>query len=221
MLFVFPARLHSSVYDMLKNQFSKSVSTFFVGVFKQKNFSEYHFFPDSVRYQQRFVRAGDHDINTIIIEPADPQFASKPPLVLMAGWGGSVGFWMRNLNELAAQQRVIAIDVLGTGRSSRPRFTPRGPAETEEWFIKSLEQWRQEMNIDQMNLCGHSLGGYIAATYAMRFPHRLSGLVLASPAGVPAVAPELMEQAREARINGGFWSKNLYKFAEWVCCGFS
>jgi len=36
-----------------------------------------------------------------------------------------------------------------------------------------------------MVLVGHSLGGYLASAYTVRYPERVSGLILVSPAGVP------------------------------------
>jgi pimeloyl-ACP methyl ester carboxylesterase len=40
--------------------------------------------------------------------------------------------------------------------------------ETESWFIDSLEEWRKAKNLDNFILLGHSLGGYIAARYALK-----------------------------------------------------
>ena len=36
-----------------------------------------------------------------------------------------------------------------------------------------------------MVLVGHSLGGYLASAYTVRYPDRVTGLVLLSPAGIP------------------------------------
>lgn len=41
-------------------------------------------------------------------------------------------------------------------------------AETEAWFIDSLEEWRKAKNLDRFVLLGHSFGGYIAAKYALK-----------------------------------------------------
>lgn len=62
---------------------------------------------------------------------------------------------------------------------------PARVARAEHFFISSLEAWRAEMGIERMVLVGHSLGGYLSAAYTVRYPERVSGLVLVSPAGVP------------------------------------
>ncbi|CAN0307444.1 unnamed protein product, partial [Hapterophycus canaliculatus] len=42
----------------------------------------------------------------------------------------------------------------------------------EEVLVESLERWRVAMGVEEMVLCGHSLGGMMAAAYAMAHPDR-------------------------------------------------
>ena len=81
------------------------------------------------------------------------------------------------------------------GLSSRPSShllsspakapVPARVARAEHFFISSLESWRQSVGVDKLVLVGHSLGGYLASAYAVRYPNNVSGLVLVSPAGIP------------------------------------
>jgi cardiolipin-specific phospholipase len=55
----------------------------------------------------------------------------------------------------------------------------------EHFFISSLESWRIASGLEKIVLVGHSLGGYLATAYTVRYPERVSGLILVSPAGIP------------------------------------
>lgn len=66
----------------------------------------------------------------------------------------------------------------------RPRFTARTREEAEDFFVAALETWREANHIDKFILVGHSMGGYLSATYAMRHPDRVQHLVLVGCAGV-------------------------------------
>lgn len=81
-----------------------------------------------------------------------------------------------------------AIDILGFGQSSRPQFA-RDPLVAEQQFANSIESWRRELNIKRMVLVGHSFGGFLAAAYALRYPHAISHLILADPWGLPVFDP--------------------------------
>lgn len=69
--------------------------------------------------------------------------------------------------------------------------------EAESFFVESLEQWRQRMGLEKMTLVGHSLGAYLSVVYALRYPSRVSKLVLLSPAGVPRDPDNLTMPSRE------------------------
>lgn len=102
---------------------------------------------------------------------------------MVHGYGASQGFFFRNFDALAKRFRVIAIDQLGWGGSSRPDFTCKSTEETEEWFIDSLEAWRKAKNLNNFILLGHSFGGYVAAKYAIKHPEHVQHLILVGPAG--------------------------------------
>ena len=98
------------------------------------------------------------------------------------------------------------------GLSSRPSpdllASPSGTsiaarvARAEHFFVDSLESWRIAVGVSSMILVGHSLGGYLSAAYTVRYPHRVSGLILLSPAGVPR-GPGYDRSAAEGQKNEG------------------
>lgn len=126
------------------------------------------------------------------------------PLVLVHGLGAGVALWVLNLDALARERPVYAIDVLGFGRSSRPRFST-DPMVVEKQLVKSIEEWRREMNLQEMILLGHSMGGFIAASYALSYPDRLRHLILADPWGMPEKPKEFENNARIR-----FWLRPIF-----------
>ncbi|XP_075995154.1 1-acylglycerol-3-phosphate O-acyltransferase ABHD5-like [Genypterus blacodes] len=120
--------------------------------------------------------------------PSSPSLTeprARPPLVLLHGFGGGVALWAQNLDALSSSGPVYALDMLGFGRSSRPPFSP-DPEGAEEQFLAALEEWREKVGLEEMLLLGHNLGGYLAAAYTIRYPHRVKHLLLVEPWGFPA-----------------------------------
>ena len=114
-------------------------------------------------------------------------------LVMLHGYGAGLGFYYKNFEALSREPgwKLYALDLLGMGRSSRPPFRINAKdregkiKEAENWFIDALEEWRIARKIERFTLLGHSLGGYMAVAYALKYPGRLNKLILASPVGIP------------------------------------
>ncbi|KAH9812645.1 putative cardiolipin-specific deacylase, mitochondrial [Teratosphaeria destructans] len=114
-------------------------------------------------------------------------------LVMLHGYGAGLGFFYKNFEALSRlpHWKLYALDMLGMGRSSRPPFKINAKdrqgkiREAENWFIDALEEWRIQKGIEKMTLLGHSLGGYMAVCYALKYPGHLNKLILASPVGIP------------------------------------
>ncbi|XP_029370716.1 1-acylglycerol-3-phosphate O-acyltransferase ABHD5-like [Echeneis naucrates] len=113
-----------------------------------------------------------------------PAARSRPPLVLLHGFGGGVALWAQNLDSLAGNGPVYALDLLGFGRSSRPQFSTN-PEGAEEQFLLALEEWREKVGLEEMVLLGHNLGGYLSAAYTLKHPQRVKHLLLVEPWGFP------------------------------------
>jgi cardiolipin-specific phospholipase len=114
-------------------------------------------------------------------------------LVMLHGYGAGLGFFYRNFESISRAEgwKVYALDLLGMGRSSRPPFKIHAKdkegkiSESESWFVDALEEWRIKRGLDKFTLLGHSLGGYLAVAYALKYPGHLNKLILASPVGIP------------------------------------
>lgn len=74
-------------------------------------------------------------------------------------------------------------------QTGRPAFTAKDRESAETFFITALDKWREAMGLEKVVLMGHSMGGYLAATYALQHPERVQHLVLVCPAGIVSSLP--------------------------------
>lgn len=101
-------------------------------------------------------------------------------VVFLHGLGSYLKFWRYQLDHFAEQgYRVIALDMLGYGKSDKPASFPY----TMEAMGDVVWQVLDKKNISKPILVGHSMGGQTALSFAIRFPGRARGLVLVAPAG--------------------------------------
>jgi proline iminopeptidase len=104
--------------------------------------------------------------------------AGAVPLVTVHGGPGAVHDYLEPLAGLGDERPVVFYDQLGAGRSERPD-------DVRLWrndrFVDELGRVLDALAVDRVHLLGHSWGTVLAATYALRQPARLAGLILAGP----------------------------------------
>jgi len=102
-----------------------------------------------------------------------------PAVLLVHGLGGFAESWRHNVPSLARRATVYAIDLPGFGLSSKPRR-----AYPLSFFVRATRAFTEVLGIERMAIVGHSLGGAVAAAYAIAYPAQVERLAL-----IAAVVP--------------------------------
>ncbi|KRZ79571.1 Abhydrolase domain-containing protein 4, partial [Trichinella papuae] len=140
----------------------------------------------SIRCQFIPVLDGQAHLWTVTVckNEADADYFARPPMVLLHGFGSGSVMWLKNFEALSEKRVVYSLDLLGKGfgRSSRIQFSQDSVAAENMW-IKSIEDWRRFMKLENFYLLGHAFGGYLAAAYVLEYPTYVNHLLLVDPWG--------------------------------------
>lgn len=103
--------------------------------------------------------------------------AEREPLILIHGLMDSAHSWYKNIDALAQHRRVLAIDLIGFGYSSRVAE----PTYSLNYFAQTVREFMDAMNVERASIVGHSLGGAVTLEFARLYPERVKNLVLIAP----------------------------------------
>ncbi len=101
------------------------------------------------------------------------------PLALMHGGPGADLYTMLSFKPLADQFTLIFYDHRCNGRSEGADVSSL----TWENLTADADALREKLGFEKWAVLGHSFGGYVALEYALRYPDRLSALVLVDTGG--------------------------------------
>ncbi|HET9877285.1 MAG TPA: alpha/beta hydrolase [Mycobacterium sp.] len=104
--------------------------------------------------------------------------AAATPLVFIHGWTADRHRWDHQMAHFAATRRVVRLDLRGHGQSDKPRqvYTLDGLAEDVRSLLDAL-------GVDRFIPVGHSMGGMITQTLALKYPERVERIVLVDSLG--------------------------------------
>jgi pimeloyl-ACP methyl ester carboxylesterase len=105
------------------------------------------------------------------------------PVILLHGWLGSWGLWQETMAYLGAFYRTYALDFWGFGESGKKRETY-----AVQDFVGLVNQFMEQLGIERAPLVGHSMGGTVSLSVAIKYPERVSKVVVV---GSPIVGSSL------------------------------
>jgi pimeloyl-ACP methyl ester carboxylesterase len=120
-----------------------------------------------------------------------------PPILLIHGVTGSSETWDDVIPFLSDRYTVIAPDLLGHGRSAKPRGDYSLGA-----YASGIRDLLRAIGHDSATVVGHSLGGGVAMQVAYQFPELCQRLVLVSSGGL---GREVSIFLRAATLPGSEW----------------
>lgn len=119
-------------------------------------------------------------------------------IVLVHAYATNSKMWEPQIKPLAARRSVVAYDVRGFGQSSAP---DDAGAYSQDRSIDDLLALLDHLKLETADICGLSMGGNIALNFALKYPERVSSLVVSgtgSGSGDPA--PFVEQTSNWARI---------------------
>ncbi|HEY9605426.1 MAG TPA: alpha/beta fold hydrolase [Allocoleopsis sp.] len=100
---------------------------------------------------------------------------SQVPVILLHGFGGSIGHWRQNIAELAKHHSVYALDLLGFGASEKPAALYGISLWTEQVY----EFWKTFVKVPAV-LVGNSIGSVTCLAAAATHPEMARGVAMIS-----------------------------------------
>ena len=104
--------------------------------------------------------------------------SGKTIIFLHGAWCDS-SEWVSTMELISRDFHCFAPDLLGFGESEYPDIH-----HAIDLHVDCLVEFLQALKLDKVYLAGHSLGGWIAASCALKYPEKVQGLILISPEGV-------------------------------------
>lgn len=125
---------------------------------------------------------------------------NKNTLLFVHGLSSNSDAWSKNIASLKDNYTCIALDLPGYGKSSKPDavYTP-------SFFAEVLYQFIEKLQLKNVVLVGHSMGGQASIKFAAAYPNTIEKLILVAPAGLEQFT------ATNATFMKGYFSPEMVK----------
>lgn len=151
-------------------------------------------------YEEAFVDAAGARLHYLHAGTGTPMF-------LIHGLVGSSANWRNNINALAQNASVYAVDMLNMGKSQRIEGLDASLRATANRIVGVMDS----LGVAEADLVGHSYGGAIALMLAALHPKRVRRLILFAPANPYSRSSDLI-----VRIYSTTWGRSVARMLPYL-----
>jgi pimeloyl-ACP methyl ester carboxylesterase len=112
-------------------------------------------------------------------------FGEGKPLLILHGFLGSLDNWQSVAKELAASYQVFILDIRNHGKSFHD------PKHDYASMVVDVRYFIDQLGLSEVSLIGHSMGGKIAMSFALKYPLLVSNLIVVD------IAPKIYQPGHE------------------------
>jgi pimeloyl-ACP methyl ester carboxylesterase len=143
------------------------------------------------KYEEAFVDVAGARVHYL-------RAGSGRPILLIHGLVGSSENWRNNIDALAKDAGVYAIDLVNTGKSQRVAGLDAGLWATANRIVSIMDA----LNLAEADIVAHSHGGAVALMLAALRPRRVRKLILFAPANPYSRSSDIMVRIYSTRWGG-------------------
>ncbi len=144
-------------------------------------------------FDVKYAQLND-DINLAYIDEGN----SDQTIIFIHGLGSYLKAWYKNIYGLRDEYRCIAIDLPGYGKSSKKPHSGK-----MSFYADVVSQFIDYLNLKNVVLAGHSMGGQISMMAAIDYPEKIDKLILADPAGFESFTEGQKQWFRDVMTTDG------------------
>ncbi|MFD2543214.1 alpha/beta fold hydrolase [Lacinutrix gracilariae] len=158
----------------------------------------------SDKLMKEIISQYDFKSHSVVIDSTEISYikegAGEKTMLFVHGLSSNSDAWSKNIHTLKNQYTCVALDLPGFGKSSKPDVVY-----TSSYFAEMLHKFIQKLELNNIVLVGHSMGGQASIKLATVYKEDIQKLILVAPAG--------LEQFSEVNANvlKGFFTKEMVK----------
>lgn len=138
-------------------------------------------------------------------------------LLFIHGLSSNLDAWSKNIEQLKKEYTCVALDLPGFGKS-----TIKDVKSTPSFFAEIIKDLITTLNLKNITLVGHSMGGQASLKFASKYPNQIKKLILIAPAGLEIFTeketslmkmfftPEVILNTNDSQIEKNY-ALNFYK----------